>query len=155
LGGTLDNASNVADLPLNGRNYQALVKSDATGELPVQLKTPLGTIFWRAGKGGNIQRSTDSGQTWRAQASPLQDDWLAGAAVSDTVCWLVGRNGAIARTTDGERWERIISPAQVAASGKLPDWTGVTARDTQNVTIAARDGRRYTTQDGAKTWRAQ
>jgi photosystem II stability/assembly factor-like uncharacterized protein len=88
--------------------------------------------------------------------SPSLDDWFAGAAVSDTVCWLVGRNGAIARTTDGEHWERVAPPAQSAGTaGKLPEWTGITARDAQSVTIAASDGRRFATQDGGKTWQMQ
>jgi hypothetical protein len=155
LGGPL-NASNAADLPLNGRNYQALVKLDAAGELPVQAKTPSGKILWRAGKGGDIQRSADAGRTWILQTGPSQDDWLAGTAVSDKICWMVGRNGAIARTTDGKRWKKIAPPPVAAdASGKLPDWIGITAAGAREATVTASDQRRYATQDGGKTWRVQ
>jgi photosystem II stability/assembly factor-like uncharacterized protein len=85
--------------------------------------------------------------------SPAQEEWLAGAAVSNSVCWLAGRNGAIARTLDGEHWERIAPPSQAAgADGKLPDWTAITARDGLSATIIAGDGRRFDTQDGGKTW---
>jgi len=127
LGGSLNN-STVRDLPLNGRDYQALLKLDPTGLIVVQAKTPSGKILWRAGKGGNIQRSADAGRTWILQTSPAQEDWLAGTAVSDKICWMVGRNGAIARTTDGGHWEKIAPPSVAAdSSGKLPDWIGITA----------------------------
>jgi photosystem II stability/assembly factor-like uncharacterized protein len=57
---------------------------------------------------------------------------------------------------DGARWERISPPAQAAATGgKLPDWTGIAARDAQSATITASDGRRFATSDGGKTWQPQ
>ena len=156
LGKIVDNARNVADLPMNGRNFQNLLKLGAIGETAVQVKTPSGTVFWRAGKGGNIQRSTDAGRNWIVQPSPLREEWLAGAAISDTVCWLVGRDGAIARTTDGNHWKKIRPPrVGVDSSGKLPDWIGITAAGAQTATITAGDQRSYVTQDGGKTWKAQ
>jgi len=149
-------AKAATDLPLEGRNFKALFQMDAIGESAGLIRPPSGSILWRAGKNGRIQRSTDTGHTWILQDSPSQEDWLAGAAVSGTICWLVGRNGAIARTTNGEHWE-MIAPPPLAASpaGKLPDWIGVTARDAQAATITASDQRRYATQDGGKTWQAQ
>jgi photosystem II stability/assembly factor-like uncharacterized protein len=154
--GAIDNARNVVDLPVNGRNFQNLLKLDAAGEIGLQVETPSGTIFWRAGKGGSIQRSTDAGRNWIVQTSPSHEEWLAGAAVSDTVCWIVGRNGAIGRTTDGKHWKKVAPPpAAVDSSGKLPDWIGITAADAQAATITASDQRRYVTQNGGKTWRAQ
>ena len=155
LSGSL-NESKAKDLPLNGRNYQAMAKLDAQGEFPLQLKTPSAKILWRAGKGGNIQRSSDSGSTWTSQASPLQEDWLAGATVSDTVCWIAGRNRAIARTTDGSHWEKIAPPAMGAdSSGKLPDWIGIVAVDANTATITSSDLHRFATRDAGKTWNAQ
>jgi hypothetical protein len=156
LGGTLGDARSVADLPLNGRDYQALLKLDPGVALPVQVKAPVGKFFWRAGEGGNIQRSTDTGRTWIVQKSPLQEEWLAGAAISDKVCWLVGRNGAIARTTDGSHWKKIAPPpVAVDSSGKLPDWISIVAAGARKATITASDQRHYATQNGGKTWRAQ
>jgi len=155
LGGSLNN-STVKDLPLNGRDYQALLKLDPTRVIAVQVKTPTGKILWRAGKGGNIQRSADAGRTWILQTSPSQEDWLAGTAVSDKISWMVGRNGAIARTTDGGHWKKIAPPSVAAdSSGKLPDWIGITAADARQATITASDQRQYATQDGGKTWKAQ
>lgn len=144
-----------SNLPLNGRAAAALSARQVQG-FTALLKSPSGSILWRAGRGGLIERSTDAGKTWVSQASMFREDWLAGAAVSDTVCWLVGRNGAIARTVDGERWERVAPPAPAAGvGGKLPDFTGATASDALTATITAGNGRRYATQDGGKSWQAQ
>jgi hypothetical protein len=155
LGGTVQQKSS-ADQSLNGRNYKALATLRPGQEYAALLKAPSGSALWRAGKGGIIERSTDAGKTWAPQASPSKEDWLAGAAVSDTVCWLAGRNGAIARTVDGEHWQRIAPPAQAAATaGKLAGWTAVTARDGQSAALTASDGRKFATADGGKTWQLQ
>jgi hypothetical protein len=120
------------------------------------LKSPSAAVSWRAGAGGSIERSNDGGRTWQPQESPLHEDWVAGAAVTDTLCWLVGRGGAIARTSDGEHWERIAPPPQAAdASGKQPDWLYVVASDSQTATITAGNQQRYATHDGGKTWQKQ
>ena len=148
--------SNVKDLPLNGRSYTSLAKLKAGVEIPVQINSPSGKIVWRAGNGGFIQRSADGGRTWSAQARPLRQDWLTGVAVSDTVCWIVGRNGAIALTTDGSHWKTIAPPVMAAdSSGKLPDWSGVTASDAKTATITSSDQRHFATQDAGKSWNAQ
>jgi hypothetical protein len=155
LGGTVQQQPS-AEVPLNGRNYQALATLRPAREYAVLLKAPSGSILWRAGKGGIIERSTNSGKAWVTQESPSQVDWLAGAVVSNTVCWLVGRSGAIARTVDGVHWERISLSAQTAGTDtKLPDWIGITTLDAQSATITASDGRKFATADGGKTWKLQ
>ena len=141
---------------INKRTTQSLGAFKATAQTPVVVNSPSGSILWRAGKGGSIERSTDAGRTYAAQTSPLREDWLGAAAVSDTAAWLVGRNGAIARTTDGENWARVTPPSQATDSAaKLPDWIEITARDVQIATVTARDGRRFATQDGGKTWQSR
>jgi photosystem II stability/assembly factor-like uncharacterized protein len=68
----------------------------------------------------------------------------------------VGRNGAIARTIDGDRWEAVAPPAQaLGTAAKLPDWTSITATDSQSAVITANDGRKFVTADGGKTWQLQ
>jgi hypothetical protein len=120
------------------------------------LKSPSGAVSWRIGVNGRIERSTDAGRTWILQASPSQEEWQAGVAVSDTICWIVGRNGSIARTTDGEHWEKIAPPSlSAAASRQFTDWINVMASDAQTATITSSDQHRYATQDGGMTWRAQ
>jgi hypothetical protein len=154
LSGSVDDSS-AKDLPVNGRNYESLLVLDAAGEFRVPMNAPSGKILWRAGKGGDIQRSTDAGRTWTSETSPLHEDWLAGAAVTDSICWIVGRNGAIARTTDGHHWKKIGPPPGARdSSGKLPDWTSITAVDAKNATITG-DERHFATHDAGKTWTAQ
>jgi len=143
-------------LSLARRNFEAVAKSNPAQGNASLLKAPGGTTFWRGGIGGSIERSTDAGSTWKPQASPTREDWIAGAAVSDSVCWLAGRNGAIAKTVDGEHWEGVSPPAQAASpAGKLPDWIDIAAGNTQSATLTANDGRRFATQDGGKTWQLQ
>jgi hypothetical protein len=153
--GTVDKGSS-ANVPLNGRSFKSLAELRPAVEYSALLKAPSGTFLWRGGKGGIIERSTNTGKTWVTEISPSREDWIAGVAISDTVCWLVGRKGGIARTVDGEHWERVAPPAQAAAvAGKFVDWTGVTARGAQTATITASDGRKFTTTDGGKTWQMQ
>jgi hypothetical protein len=138
------------------RSLQGFAAFKAAEPAFVQATAPYGSTVWRFGKGGTIERSGDSGETWVSQTSPIQEDWLAGVAVSDTACWAAGKNGSIARTTDGERWERVAPPAMAAdANAKVPNWTAITARDAQSATITASDGRKFATADGGKTWQPQ
>jgi hypothetical protein len=143
-----------SDLPLNGRNYQALTRLRPAPFL--LLKSATGTAFWRVGVAGLIERSVDEGKTWSPQVSPSQEDWLAGSAVSDAVAWLAGRNGAIARTTDGKDWQSLSSPSQASVKdSKLPDWAGITAQNAESAVITAADGSKFATTDGGKTWHRQ
>lgn len=155
VGGTVRQQGAV-EPPSNGQNNRAFAVFRPMQKYSSLLKAPSGSILWRAGIGGIIERSSDAGKTWISQLSPSKEDWLAGAAVSDTICWVAGRQGAIARTMDGEHWERMSPPGQAAgADAKLPDWTGIAARDAQSVTITASDGRKFATADGGKTWQLQ
>jgi hypothetical protein len=155
LAGTIQR-EHSAELPMNGRNDKALRTLNPAREYSALFRAPSGISTWRAGKGGIIERSVDGGKTWASEASPSEEDWLAGTAVSGSVGWLVGRNGAIARTVDGDHWERVAPPAQARASGgKFADWTGITARDGQAATITAGDGRMFATPDGGMTWQPE
>ncbi|HEX3377704.1 MAG TPA: hypothetical protein VHS29_12635, partial [Candidatus Acidoferrales bacterium] len=156
--GTLSGAiqQQPADLPVNGRNFQALTKLRTPQENLLLLKSVSGVALWRVGLAGAIEHSTDAGKIWIAQISPSKEAWLAGAVVSETVCWIAGRNGAIARTTDGKNWESVSPPSQATAkNAKLPDWTGIAASNARTATITRSDGTRFATTDGGKIWRQQ
>jgi hypothetical protein len=112
-------------------------------------------IIWRFGRGGQIERSSDGGATWMAQASPVRAELLAGSAPSDAVCWLVGRAGTILRTIDGASWVAVASPPQAEQNGQPPDFTFVEARDALFAVVGTADGRRFSTSDGGKTWQPQ
>jgi hypothetical protein len=143
-------------LPVNGRNFQALTALKGTPGNTRLLRAPSGSVQWLAGRNGQIYRSNDGGRNWSPQGSPLSEDWLAGAAVSDTICWLAGRNGAIALTIDGEHWLRIDPPARAGvAGGKFSDLIAISALDAQSATVTTGDGRRFATSDGGATWQTQ
>ena len=113
----------------------------------VVFASPEGSVRWRLGAGGRIERSTDQGRTWRGQPSGVTTDLVAGAAASNEVAWVVGRAGVILRTTDGAQWQRVTPP-----QGTALDWVGVEARDAQRATVFSADGRRFSTEDGGRTW---
>lgn len=123
----------------------------ALGSSPRQtsVASPSGSVQWRFGASGNIERSTDRGKTWQAQASGVTNDLLAGAAPSDKVAWLVGRSGVILRTIDGEHWQRVASPDPSA------DWSSIEASDGQHATVISPGQRRFTTADAGQTWKQQ
>jgi photosystem II stability/assembly factor-like uncharacterized protein len=62
------------------------------------------------------------------------------------VGWIVGADGTVLVTTDGERWQPRAFPEPV-------DLVGVTASSDATATVTTRDGRRFTTADGGRTWR--
>jgi len=162
IAGLAQGASNstarpAAELAAGGRSDRAIsLALDAAKQGEIEIVSPSGKSIWRAGRGGKIQHSADTGRSWTLQESPSLQDWIAGSATSDAVCWLVGTNGAIARTTNAERWTQIASPPVASQEpGKLPDWTGVAASSAQAATITSSDRRRYRTQDGGQTWQLQ
>jgi hypothetical protein len=107
---------------------------------------PGGKIVWRFGPGGLIEKSSNAGKTWTRQASPVAADLRAGSAPSADVCWAVGTAGTILRTADGEKWEKIAAPAEMALQA-------VSARDADNASVTTADGRTFVTSDGGRTWR--
>lgn len=114
----------------------------------VVVTAPGAQIHWRAGSGGQIERSADSGATWEAQNAGTGQELLAGSAPSDSVCWIVGRSGTILRTTDGRAWSRVESPVSA-------DIVSVAATSGANATITTADGQRFITRDGGRTWEKQ
>ena len=132
-----DRAARVAGAPAK------LVRSLEAG--PVTVREPGGAALWRVGAGGRVSRSVDGGVSWQPQASGVTADLLAGSAPSPTVCWVVGMSGTVLLTTDGQRWQRRPFPDNV-------DLVAVMATDVRSATVVTRDGRRFETPDGGRTW---
>jgi photosynthesis system II assembly factor YCF48-like protein len=109
------------------------------------IQTPDANVQYRIQGPGVVERSKDGGATWQGQRVKANAEILAGAAPSVNVCWLVGRGGVILMTSDGKKWKRIPSPAVV-------DFVEVTASDASFATVAAADGRKFSTQNGGMTW---
>jgi hypothetical protein len=110
--------------------------------LPVVVPVPGSRVQWRV-VGNRIERSDDEGLSWATQTSGVS--LVAGDAVSAEVCWMVGPDGLVVRTVDGARWEQRPVPAGV-------DLVSVDARDGLHATVTASDGRRFSTEDGGRTW---
>jgi Photosynthesis system II assembly factor YCF48/Putative zinc-finger len=145
LGGTLSNQT-VSDLPVTARSVAQLNLYSPT----YTFTSPEGGVQWRVGAAGLIQKSTDNGGTWQQQSSGVTSDLTAGSASSANVAWVVGRGRVILRATDGQRWERIDAPA-----GMTSEWAAVAAYDAMTATVVAEDLRRFSTEDGGRTWTEQ
>ena len=130
-------------------NYDNAVSLEAPRAIsnPRLIAPPSSTLLWRAGRGGLIELSKDSGSSWLRQASGVLSDLLTGSAPSDQVCWIVGRGGAILLTTDGgAHWKGIHSPL-------TEDLGGVRATDALHAAIwNARATKSFETTDGGLTW---
>jgi hypothetical protein len=110
-----------------------------------QIYSPDRTAAWQVGPGGAVMKWT-TGAGWHPQRSGVSVDLVAGFAPSDTVCWVVGKSGIVIRTIDGgENWEVIVAPT-------TQNLTSVIATGSDNASIVAADGARYTTHDGGETW---
>jgi hypothetical protein len=140
----------------SGAPVPAQLKALAQTVTPaIVVASPNRRALWRLGSGGRIQHSTDQGQTWQPQTSGVTADLLGGDAPSEKIAWVVGRAGTIVRTEDGQHWQRVAPPSvtQAAApSVPAPDWISVEVRDALHATITSRDGRRFVTEDGGRTW---
>jgi photosynthesis system II assembly factor YCF48-like protein len=110
------------------------------------ITSPDPSVQWRLGPAGSIEHSEDGGKTWAGQFADVNVKLLAGSAPTTKICWIVGSMGTVLRTTDGERWEKVTAPATV-------DLVGVQARDAKSAEVTAADGRKFSTEDGGKTWR--
>jgi hypothetical protein len=122
---------------------------DMANITPTVIAAPDNKNAWRVGASGKIEHSGNGGNSWKAQASGVTQDLLAGMAVSKKICWVVGKNGTILLTTDGgRRWAKILSPIK-------GDLGGVHAQDEQHASVwdvANREA--YETSDGGATWKS-
>ncbi len=135
-----------AEVSASYARTSANLKSKMAGDSKVLL-TPGGTVLWRLGASGLIERSTDRGLHWSAQISGTTRELVGGSAPSDVVCWVVGRKGLILRTTDGGgHWEKVAVPG-------AGDLTEIRATDALHATILDSRGRtQFVTSDGGVNW---
>jgi hypothetical protein len=126
---------------------RVVVRAVATaGAWPVRVAAPGGRVVWRAGAGGEIEKSADGGATWTPQPSGVSTELLAGTALSEKICWIVGRNGTVLRTTDGERWVKLPFPSH-------GDLGSVTPTDAHIAVVwVVQEKITYATFDGGNTW---
>jgi hypothetical protein len=128
---------------LNGRAAYSLMLMDRN-----IIVSPNKMLAWRVGPGGKIERSTDTGKTWRTQESGVTADLLSGSAPADKVCWIAGKAGILLLTTDGgKHWKQVASPIS-------DDLGGVHALDAQHASISdVHNSKSFATSDGGLTWK--
>ena len=121
------------------------VESKADRDISTLVRSPDPQVLWRVSSGRYVERSIDSGATWRAQWSSVNAHVVAGSAPSVDTCWLVGRAGIVLMTSNGKTWHTIDPPASA-------DFVAVAASGASSATITADDGRRFETRDRGKHW---
>ncbi len=107
-----------------------------------------------AGEAGTLLRSTDTGQTWQALASPYAGSWFgvlpAGRLpVNQTAALVFGLRGKIFRSEDaGASWQAVSSHTEATLMGGrvLNDGT---------VVLVGHDGVMLTSTDQARTFHLQ
>jgi hypothetical protein len=111
------------------------------------IRTPDPSVLWRLTRGGFVERSVDGGASWHGQLPNSDARLVAGSAPGAKICWLVGRDGIILLTTDGTKWKTISPPVRA-------DFVNAAARNASSATLTAADGRKFSTTDGGKHWKA-
>ena len=110
---------------------------------------PLKAIRWRVMLSGIVEKTMDSGATWKRIVIDPALGITTGASPSEVVCWLAGKAGNVLRSTDGgATFVRVKTPVTA-------DLVSINAADARTATVATSDGRRLTTTDGGQTWRIE
>jgi hypothetical protein len=135
----------------------ALPEGDTTARFELRRETektaaiilsPQSSTKWRIA-GPSVQRSSDGGITWQAQATGTTVTLLAGSSPAPTVCWIVGRSGTVLLSTDGATWRRLTFPEPPI------DLVAVSAADEMTATVTTANGSIYRTVDAGQTWTLQ
>jgi photosynthesis system II assembly factor YCF48-like protein len=121
--------------------------SDAAETVAVPIPdvtSPDARSRWRI-SGASVQRSTDNGATWTAQATGTTVRLTAGSSPNPDICWIVGAQGTVLVSVDGRSWQRLKSPDP----GLL---VSVRATSADAATVTTSDGRTFATTDRGQTW---
>jgi hypothetical protein len=135
-------ASQRTETAALAKMQQAQISSNL---MNLQIPTPDAKILWMIAGPGAIEKSENSGASWKTEYLDTREPILAGAAPTEKICWLVGANGTILRTTNGTHWKTIGPPAET-------DFVRVEASDALTAAVTATDGRKFSTSDGGKSW---
>jgi len=112
----------------------------------ISISAPGGRTFWRVGLQGAVERTDDTGKSWKPQKSGVTADFIAGSAPSKKICWLLGRHGTVLSTKDGgKHWRKLASPVDA-------ELASVRATDELTALVSDVAGRTFQTADGGKTW---
>jgi hypothetical protein len=110
----------------------------------------LAPLQWRLSERGAVQRSVDSGRTWRNIIIAGQSVFRVVSAMGAEV-WAGGRAGVLYHSADsGANWAQI----EPAASGRklTADITHIQFADALNGTVSTSNGEVWATTDGGRNW---
>jgi hypothetical protein len=148
-GGALPSARNPATthstFAAGAVNQMVVVEAPLDRSARTLVQSPDPEVLWRISGGRYVERSADSGATWRTQWTNASAHVVAGSAPSADTCWLVGDGGIVLLSTDARKWHTITPP-------EVEDFTAVSASDAESATITTKDGRQFKTRDGGKHW---
>lgn len=123
----------------------AQLQKSARISIGLELMSPDPSRRWRVAASG-IERSEDSGTTWRLVRQSAGESITSGTAPTPTICWMVGQEGVVLVTTDATTFTRVDLPERV-------DVTTIMASDALVAIVTTADRRRFRTDDGGRTWR--
>jgi hypothetical protein len=125
----------------------SLQKSARPGFSPVNFEIPTlqPAVRWRVAGDFFLELTQDGGASW--QRKHQVPGVNAGSAPSASVLWLGGANGTVWLTTDGGATFRNVGIAEPL------DIASVSATDARTASVFTVSGRRFTTEDGGRTWR--
>jgi hypothetical protein len=106
------------------------------------------TLRWVITAEGHVQRSMDSGSTWKSVTLDNRIRFRAVAAAGSDV-WAGGEGGALYHSSDsGNTWTRVSLPAELASATIVR----VEFTDARRGTLATSSGESWATSDGGATW---
>lgn len=108
---------------------------------------------WSVSDAGVVQRSFDSGRSWKEVAVAEGVSFRAVAVVVNDV-WAGGSAGALFHSTDGgDHWARV--PVQASDRALSGDIVRIEFAEARNVVVITSTGETWTTSDAGATWRQQ
>ena len=103
---------------------------------------------WSINAEGRVQRSVDSGETWKSTALDSHIKFRSVAAAGTDI-WAGGEGGALYHSSDsGAHWTRVALPAELASATIVR----VEFPSAQHGTLATSAGEAWATSDGGATW---
>lgn len=119
----------------------------AAGFDELRLSTASATTRWIIHE-GRVQRSTDSGRTWKDATPAPRIQFRALARVGPDV-WAGGEGGALYHSSDsGAHWTRIALPAELASA----TLDRVEFTDAAHGTLTTSAGQTWASSDAGATW---
>lgn len=125
VGGTLSRAKSVAG--------------------PLVLSAPDATLQCRV-TDNVLQVSLDGGLHWEVTSVQPAARVLTGIVLAPAIAWIAGERGMVLVTDDGRRWRPSPLPESV-------DVVRITATSLFAAEVTTREGARYATLDGGRSWR--